>query len=144
MPQCCYKVTFSHKHSRRLSLSDLQQITMAATSEDIQTLILTTLDSQGAIENTNTLKNPDGTPIPYLAVVGVLNSLASKEVCTLFVFAIISAQRCFNRERYVRRNFVRLYSRTETDASFCLTACSLSNHTLRWSRTLRLSLITST
>ncbi|KAF9958190.1 Phenylalanyl-tRNA synthetase, beta subunit, cytoplasmic [Mortierella alpina] len=55
---------------------------MAATSEDIQTLILTTLDSQGAIENTNTLKNLDGTPIPYLAVVGVLNSLASKEMIT--------------------------------------------------------------
>ena len=62
---------------------------MAATSEDIQTLILTTLDSQGAIENTNTLKNPDGTPIPYLAVVGVLKSLASKEVCGSCVVATI-------------------------------------------------------
>lgn len=51
-----------------------------ATSEDIQTLILTTLDTQGTIENTNSLKTADGAAIPYLAVVGVLNSLASKEV----------------------------------------------------------------
>jgi phenylalanyl-tRNA synthetase alpha chain len=51
-----------------------------ATSEDIQTLILTTLDTQGAIENTDSLKTADGATIPYLAVVGVLNSLASKEV----------------------------------------------------------------
>ena len=51
-----------------------------ATSEDIQTLILTTLDSQGVIENTDSLKTADGAAIPYLAVVGVLNSLASKEV----------------------------------------------------------------
>ncbi|KAF9971470.1 Phenylalanyl-tRNA synthetase, beta subunit, cytoplasmic [Actinomortierella ambigua] len=53
-----------------------------ASSEDIQTLILTTLDSQGIIENTETLKGPDGKTIPYLAVVGVLNSLASKEMVT--------------------------------------------------------------
>lgn len=54
---------------------------MAISSEDIQTLILTTLDTQGSIENTDSLKGPDGAAIPYLAVVGVLNSLASKEVC---------------------------------------------------------------
>lgn len=53
-----------------------------ATSEDIQTLILTTLDTQGAIENTDSLKTADGNAIPYLAVVGVLNSLASKEMIT--------------------------------------------------------------
>jgi len=51
-----------------------------ASSEDIQTLILTTLDTQGAIENTDSLKAANGSPIPYLAVVGVLNSLGSKEV----------------------------------------------------------------
>ncbi|KAF9338314.1 Phenylalanyl-tRNA synthetase, beta subunit, cytoplasmic [Podila minutissima] len=53
---------------------------MAISSEDIQTLILTTLDTQGSIENTDSLKGPDGAAIPYLAVVGVLNSLASKEM----------------------------------------------------------------
>lgn len=51
-----------------------------ASSEEIQTLILTTLDAQGAIENTDSLRTEDGSPVPYLAVVGVLNSLASKEV----------------------------------------------------------------
>ncbi|KAF8976661.1 Phenylalanyl-tRNA synthetase, beta subunit, cytoplasmic, partial [Entomortierella lignicola] len=51
-----------------------------ASSEEIQTLILTTLDAQGSIENTDTLRSASGAPIPYLAVVGVLNSLASKEM----------------------------------------------------------------
>ncbi|KAG0054538.1 Phenylalanyl-tRNA synthetase, beta subunit, cytoplasmic [Gryganskiella cystojenkinii] len=53
-----------------------------ASSEEIQTLILTTLDTQGAIENTDSLKAANGSAIPYLAVVGVLNSLSSKEMIT--------------------------------------------------------------
>ncbi|KAG0004766.1 Phenylalanyl-tRNA synthetase, beta subunit, cytoplasmic [Modicella reniformis] len=53
-----------------------------ASSEEIQTLILTTLDTQGNIENTDSLRTADGAPIPYLAVVGVLNSLASKQMVT--------------------------------------------------------------
>lgn len=56
-----------------------------ASSEEIQTLILTTLDTQGAIENTDSLKAANGSPIPYLAVVGVLNSLASKEVLYILI-----------------------------------------------------------
>ena len=51
-----------------------------ASPEEIQTLILTTLDKQGSIESTDSLKGADGSSIPYLSVVGVLNSLASKEV----------------------------------------------------------------
>lgn len=64
-----------------------------ATSEDIQTLILTTLDTQGAIENTESLKTADGNAIPYLAVVGVLNSLASKEVHHFSFFHALSLLR---------------------------------------------------
>jgi hypothetical protein len=54
-------------------------------SEEIQTLILTTLDAQGGIENTDSLRTHDGKPIPYLAVAGVLNSLFSKEVNILYL-----------------------------------------------------------
>jgi phenylalanyl-tRNA synthetase alpha chain len=54
-----------------------------SSQDDLQTLVLTTLDKQGVIEDTTNLKTADGSSIDQLAVLGALNSLRSKDVCIL-------------------------------------------------------------
>jgi phenylalanyl-tRNA synthetase alpha chain len=51
-----------------------------SSQDDLQTLVLTTLDKQGVIEDTTYLKTADGSPVDQLAVLGALNSLRSKDV----------------------------------------------------------------
>ncbi|KAI8579179.1 hypothetical protein K450DRAFT_243140 [Umbelopsis ramanniana AG] len=51
-----------------------------SSQDDLQTLVLTTLDKQGVIEDTTYLKTADGSPVDQLAVLGALNSLRSKDM----------------------------------------------------------------
>ncbi|KAH8550841.1 tRNA synthetases class II core domain (F)-domain-containing protein [Umbelopsis sp. PMI_123] len=51
-----------------------------SSQDDLQTLVLTTLDKQGVIEDTTNLKTADGSSIDQLAVLGALNSLRSKDM----------------------------------------------------------------
>lgn len=51
-----------------------------ATAEKLQELVLQRLDKDGSIANTAGL-TLDGKPVDQLALLGVLNSLLSKEVC---------------------------------------------------------------
>lgn len=54
---------------------------MEAVSPDtLQTLILTSLDKDGSIADTRSLKANDGTVIDQQAILGVLKRLASHEV----------------------------------------------------------------
>lgn len=48
--------------------------------EELQTLVLTTLDRDNVIEDTKNLKSTQGDALDQLAVLGVLNSLKSKDV----------------------------------------------------------------
>jgi len=52
-----------------------------ATTEDLQTLVLTTLDKSNTIEDSKDLTFNDA-PVDQLALLGALNSLKSKEVYT--------------------------------------------------------------
>ncbi|CAO3646568.1 unnamed protein product [Cunninghamella blakesleeana] len=51
-----------------------------ATVEQLQTLVLQTLDKQNVIENTKDLTTPDNQPLDQLLVLGALNSLKSKDM----------------------------------------------------------------
>lgn len=51
--------------------------------EELQTLVLTTLDRDNVIEDTKNLKSTQGDALDQLAVLGVLNSLKSKDVCVI-------------------------------------------------------------
>ncbi|CAO3687632.1 unnamed protein product [Umbelopsis vinacea] len=51
-----------------------------ATQDELQTLVLTTLDKQGSIENSTHLKTVDGANVDQLALLGALNSLRSKDM----------------------------------------------------------------
>lgn len=51
-----------------------------ATVEQLQILILQTLDKQNVIENTKDLTTLDNQPLDQLLVLGALNSLKSKDV----------------------------------------------------------------
>ncbi|KAG2176608.1 hypothetical protein INT44_007272 [Umbelopsis vinacea] len=51
-----------------------------SSQDDLQTLVLTTLDKQGVIEDTTYLKTADGSAVDQLAVLGALNSLRSKDM----------------------------------------------------------------
>ena len=46
------------------------------TTEEFQTLVLTTLDAKGSIENTKELKTSDGKEVDQLALLGALKSLS--------------------------------------------------------------------
>lgn len=48
--------------------------------DDLQTLVLTTLDKQGVIEDSANLKTASGANVDQLALLGALNSLRSKDV----------------------------------------------------------------
>jgi phenylalanyl-tRNA synthetase alpha chain len=50
-----------------------------ATTEDLQTLVLTTLDKENVIQDSKTLTFNDK-PVDQLVLLGALNSLKSKEV----------------------------------------------------------------
>lgn len=50
-----------------------------ATTEELQTLVLTTLDKSNTIEDSKDLTYNDA-PVDQLALLGALNSLKSKEV----------------------------------------------------------------
>ena len=50
------------------------------TTEELQTLVLTTLDAEGLIEDTKKLKTSDGKEVDQLALLGALKSLDNKEV----------------------------------------------------------------
>lgn len=54
---------------------------LLANMEELQTLVLTTLDRDTVIEDTKNLKSTQGDALDQLAVLGVLNSLKSKDVC---------------------------------------------------------------
>lgn len=51
-----------------------------ATAEELQTLVLTTLDRDNVIADSKDLKTVNGDDLNQLALLGVLNSLKSKEV----------------------------------------------------------------
>lgn len=57
------------------------------TTEELQTLVLTTLDSKGSIENTKEFKASDGKEVDQLVLLGALKSLVDKEVI-FFIFII--------------------------------------------------------
>lgn len=59
------------------------------TTEELQTLVLTTLDSKGSIENTKEFKASDGKEVDQLVLLGALKSLVDKEVI-FFIFIIHS------------------------------------------------------
>ncbi|CAG8441799.1 3275_t:CDS:2 [Rhizophagus irregularis] len=50
------------------------------TTEELQTLVLTTLDSKGSIENTKEFKASDGKEVDQLVLLGALKSLVDKEM----------------------------------------------------------------
>lgn len=50
------------------------------TAEELQTLVLTTLDRNNVIQDSKDLKTVHGDELDQLALLGVLNSLKSKEV----------------------------------------------------------------
>lgn len=52
-----------------------------ATTEELQTLVLATLDKENVITDSKSLLVNDK-PVDQLALLGALNSLKSKEVCT--------------------------------------------------------------
>lgn len=54
-----------------------------ATAEELQTLVLTTLERESSIPDSKDLKTVNGDTLDQLALLGVLNSLKSKEVCSL-------------------------------------------------------------
>jgi hypothetical protein len=54
-------------------------IKMATTTEDLQTLVLTTLDKENVIQDSKTLTHNEK-PVDQLALLGALNSLKSKDV----------------------------------------------------------------
>jgi hypothetical protein len=56
------------------------QPAIMATQDELQTLVLTTLDKQGSIEDSTHLKTVDGANVDQLALLGALNSLRSKDV----------------------------------------------------------------
>jgi hypothetical protein len=51
-----------------------------ASQDELQTLVLTTLDKQGVIEDSTHLKTADGAAVDQLSLLGALNSLRSKDV----------------------------------------------------------------
>ena len=51
--------------------------------EELQSLILSTLDKENTIPDTATLTNAEGKQLDQLALYGALNSLALKEVSVL-------------------------------------------------------------
>lgn len=51
-----------------------------ATAEELQTLVLTTLDRDNVIADSKDLKAVNGDDLNQLSLLGVLNSLKSKEV----------------------------------------------------------------
>ncbi|KAI8149710.1 tRNA synthetases class II core domain (F)-domain-containing protein [Fennellomyces sp. T-0311] len=51
-----------------------------ASTEELQTLVLTTLDRENEIQDSKDLKTVAGEPLEQLALLGVLNSLKSKEM----------------------------------------------------------------
>lgn len=59
------------------------------TTEELQTLVLATLDSKGSIENTKEFKASDGKEVDQLVLLGALKSLVDKEVI-FFIFIIHS------------------------------------------------------
>jgi phenylalanyl-tRNA synthetase alpha chain len=59
-----------------------------ATTEELQTLVLTTLDSKGSIENTKEFKASDGKEVDQLVLLGALKSLVDKEVIFFRIFTI--------------------------------------------------------
>lgn len=63
-----------------------------ATTEDLQTLVLTTLDKSNTIEDSKDLTFNDA-PVDQLALLGALNSLKSKEVYTFIYTYIVIIQR---------------------------------------------------
>lgn len=71
---------------------------LLANMEELQTLVLTTLDRDNVIEDTKNLKSTQGDALDQLAVLGVLNSLKSKDVCgdmsTVDSWLILTVYRC--------------------------------------------------
>ena len=55
-----------------------------STTEELQTLVLTTLDAEGSIENTKELKISDDKEVDQLALLGALKSLTNKEVYIIY------------------------------------------------------------
>ncbi|BFZ65279.1 Phenylalanyl-tRNA synthetase, beta subunit, cytoplasmic [Saitoella coloradoensis] len=55
---------------------------MAPSTESLQSLILTTLDTDSSIPDTLSLISPDGTALEQLQIQGALNSLAAREMLT--------------------------------------------------------------
>jgi len=51
-----------------------------ASQDELQTLVLTTLDKQGIIEDSTHLKTADGAAVDQLSLLGALNSLRSKDM----------------------------------------------------------------
>ncbi|GAB5588471.1 Phenylalanyl-tRNA synthetase [Umbelopsis nana] len=51
-----------------------------ASQDELQTLVLTTLDKQGVIEDSTHLKTADGAAVDQLSLLGALNSLRSKDM----------------------------------------------------------------
>lgn len=60
--------------------------TMSATTEELQTFVLNTLEKQTTIEDSKDLTHNDK-PVDQLALLGALNSLKSKDVKTFFTRA---------------------------------------------------------